>query len=94
MHMKILLRCFVILALALPAVCQDTATFGGNSQHTGRSGETKHGVVRGAGPGGLCGQPGRQSLCPNVEGWRTVVRVVNFPRTFYDDATLLFPFRA
>jgi hypothetical protein len=25
----------VILALALPAVCQDTATFGGNSQHTG-----------------------------------------------------------
>ena len=35
MHMKILLRCFVILALALPAVCQDTATFGGNSQHTG-----------------------------------------------------------
>jgi hypothetical protein len=35
MHMKILLRCFVILALALPAVCQDTASFGGNSQHTG-----------------------------------------------------------
>jgi hypothetical protein len=33
--MKILLRCFVILALALPAVCRDTATFGGNSQHTG-----------------------------------------------------------
>ena len=35
MHMKILLRCFVILALALPAVCQDTATCAGNSQHTG-----------------------------------------------------------
>jgi hypothetical protein len=83
MHMKILLRCFVILALAVPAGCQDTATFRGNSQHTGvydTSGPTTFGKV--------------QWKFHSVEGWRAVSRVVNFPRTFYDDATLLFPFRA
>lgn len=35
MAMKILPRCFAILAVALPAVGQDTPTFRGNSQHTG-----------------------------------------------------------
>jgi outer membrane protein assembly factor BamB len=35
MHLKILLRSFVILALALPVLGQDSATFRGNSQHTG-----------------------------------------------------------